>query len=513
MSKIIQFTDVTLRDGEQTPGVSFSVREKTTIAALLEKLGVNCIEAGFASSSAGDMEAIDRISRQAKPNTTVCSLARCMIEDIDAAAKALQHACKPKIHMIIGCSDIHLKYKFGFTPEQMLSRIKSMIGYAADTGMQIQFSAEDATRTDRDFLRTVYLTALDAGADIINITDTVGYCLPNEYETLVRDVRGWVGDDVLLSVHCHNDLGLATANSLAGIRGGADIVECTLNAMGERAGNASLEEVAVAMRVRADLMDYKDTIKAKQIFPICKAVATYSGLSVGHNKPIVGDNCFTHQSGIHQNSVLKNPSTYELFSPSLIGRISGGELMLSKLSGRHGFEERLKELGFELTRDELDDAFARFMKLAEFRKTVSDREITAIAQIYTSRVNHIYLLKNYQSISGSNAISTATVNIVTPSGEVLKAAAGGGPVDAIFHAIEEATGISFKITSLDVKAVDEGKDSLCEVRLIMEKDGRRFIGRGINTDMIAAAAFAYMNALNRAVLVLDSFKEISDEEE
>lgn len=509
MSKIIQFTDVTLRDGEQTPGVSFSVREKTTIASLLEKLGVNCIEAGFASASASDMEAIEKISRQSKSNTTVCSLARLKVEDVDAAARALEHASKPKIHIIIGCSDIHLKYKFGTTPDEMLRRIKSIIGYAASTGMQIQFSAEDATRTDRDFLRTVYLTALDAGASIINITDTVGYCLPHEYKKLVEDVRGWVGNDVLLSVHCHNDLGLATANSLAGIRGGADIVECTLNAMGERAGNASLEEVAIAMRVRADLMDYKDTIKSKHIYPICKAVATYSGLSVGHNKPIVGDNCFTHQSGIHQNSVLKNPSTYELFNPSLIGRASGGELMLSKLSGRHGFEERLKEMGYELAKEELDDAFSKFMSLAEFRKTVSDKEISAIAQSYTSKVAHTYVLKNYQSISGSNAITTATVNIGMPSGDVLKAAAGDGPVDAIFRAIEDATGISMNMISLDVKAVDQGKESLCEVRLIMEKDGRRFIGRGINTDMIAASAFAYMNALNRAVLVLDSYKEIT----
>ncbi len=513
MSKIIQFTDVTLRDGEQTPGVSFSVREKTTIASMLEKLGVNCIEAGFASSSAGDMEAIDRIARQSRSNTTVCSLARCKVEDIDAAAKALANASKPKIHIIIGCSDIHLKYKFGFTPEQLLSRIKVMIRYAADTGMQIQFSAEDATRADREFLRSVYLTALDSGANIINITDTVGYSLPDEFESLVRSARGWVGDDVLLSVHCHNDLGLATANSLAGIKGGADMVECTLNAMGERAGNASLEEVAVALRVRADLMDFRDTIKAKHIYPVCKAVATYSGLSVGHNKPIVGDNCFTHQSGIHQNSVLKNPSTYELFNPNLIGRVSN-ELMLSRLSGRHGFEERLKELGYELSRDELDDAFARFMQLAEFRKTVSDKEISALAQSYTSKVtHHTYTLKNYQSISGSNAITTATVNIGMAGGDVLKAAAGDGPVDAVFRAIEEATGISFKMVSLDVKAVDEGKDSLCEVRLIMEKDGRRFIGRGINTDMIAASAFAYMNALNRAVLVLDSFKEDDNEED
>lgn len=500
----IKIFDTTLRDGEQTPGVNLNVYEKVEIAKQLERLGVDVIEAGFAIASPGDFEAVSEVAKVIQ-NARVASLARALEKDIDRAWEAVKHAKMPRIHTFIATSDIHMKYKLRMTEEEVLERAIKMVKYARNYCDDVEFSAEDASRTRPDFLYKVIEEVIKAGATVINIPDTVGYAMPKEFGELIRGIRNNVPniDKVDISVHCHNDLGLAVANSLAAVENGAVQVECTINGLGERAGNAAMEEIIMTIDTRKDFYNISHSIDTTQIYRTSKLVSSLTGINVQPNKAIVGANAFAHESGIHQHGVLAEKTTYEIMRPESIG-LKQNRMVLGKLSGRHAFEEKLKEMGYNLSEDQIKNAFQKFKELADRKKEISDKDIEALVEEKVVKLAEVYQLESYQVSSGNKLVSTSTVTVRRNGNVYTEAATGDGPVDAAFNAMERAVGISLKLEDYSLRAVTGGKDALGEVTVRVMKNDRIFTGRGVSTDIIEASVRAYLNAINK---VLSEFGE------
>lgn len=501
MSRKIRFFDTTLRDGEQTPGVNMNLEEKMGIARQLERMGVDVIEAGFAAASPGDFHTIGEIAKTVK-DSFVCSLARAVDHDIDVAWEAVKDAKRPYIHTFIATSDIHMKYKLKMTEEQVLERAVAAVRRAKQYCEEVEFSAEDASRSRPEFLCRLFEAAIKEGATCINVPDTVGYTTPSEFYNLITKIRENVSgiDKVFLSVHCHNDLGCASANTLAAIRAGATQAECTINGLGERAGNTSFEEVVMALKTRSEVYgDIKIDVDTTQIGRASKLVSGISGVPINPLKPIIGANAFAHESGIHQDGVLKNPLTYEIMTPESIG-LSKTKLALGKLSGRAAFKEHIKEMGYELEQEALDKAFAKFKELADKKKTVTDEDIEAIINERMSHIPEVYTMESFQINSGNHMIATATVTMKKEGESFTDAATGDGPVDAMFRAIERMTGVVATLESYNLRAVTDGTDALSEASVMIHVDDKKFRGKAISIDVIESSAKAYLNAINRSLL-------------
>ena len=496
--------DTTLRDGEQSPGAALRVDEKLEIARVLEKMGVDIIEAGFPISSPGDFEAVRAISATIK-NCIVCGLTRARKEDIDCAAEALKGAVRPRIHTGLGVSDNHIQYKLRTTREKALEMGVEAVKYAKRYVEDVQYYAEDAGRADPDYLCQVLEAVINAGATTVNIPDTTGYAMPDEWGALIRTIFERVPNihKAVVSVHCHNDLGLATANALQGVRYGARQVECTINGIGERAGNTSLEEVVMALRTRRALFGVDTGIDTQYIYSISRLVSDLTGIVVQPNKAIVGRNAFAHSSGIHQDGVLKERTTYEIIDPRSIG-VPESEIILSARSGRHGLRHRLEQLGYVFDdKDTFEQIYERFLALADKKKTISDRDLEAIvADEARIMARNGYVLDHVQVSCGTHSMPTATVRLTTPDGTVkADAAIGAGPVDAVYQAINRVVGVPNELIEFSIKAVTEGLDAIGEVTIRIRSDGQVFTGRGADTDIIVASAKAYMNALNRLIAI------------
>ena len=498
MRKITVF-DTTLRDGEQAPGCTMNTREKLEFAKQLERLGVDVIEAGFPVASPDDFEAVSTIAREVQ-ECTVAALCRCVQNDIDTAARALKEAAHPRLHVFIATSDLHLEVKLNITRQQALEKIRECVTYARSLCEDVEFSGEDATRSDREFLLECCNLAVDCGATTINIPDTVGYDTPEEMYDLIRYIRDNLHqkEKVRLSVHCHNDLGMAVANSLAALRAGADQVEGTINGIGERAGNAALEEVIMAIHTRGDTLGMETGINTRQIYRTSKLISTIIGAKIPANKPVVGRNAFSHEAGIHQHGVLKNPLTYEIMSPATIG-IYESDLVLGKHSGRHAFEERVEELGYQLSGEALERAFKRFLDLADRKKSVTNKDIEAIVAGLGYALPETYRLHSFVVNSGTVISATAVVKLLKNGEEMEHVARGDGPVDAAYKAIERITKTGCQLVSYNIHAVTEGEDALGEVVVKLRKDGNNVTGRGISTDIFEASIKAYVNAVNKLV--------------
>jgi len=494
----IRIFDTTLRDGEQSPGCSMNLAEKLTLARQIERLGVDVIEAGFPIASEGDFEAVSAVAA-ALERAIVCGLARTGNADIERAARALESAAHPRIHTFIATSDIHLEHKLRMSREEVLEEVDRAVRKARGYVEDVEFSAEDATRSDPEYLVQVFSVALEAGATTLNVPDTVGYTQPEEYAALIRRLIAEVpgSRDVVFSVHCHNDLGLAVANSLSAVRAGARQIECTVNGIGERAGNTSLEEAVMALKVRPDAFGGLDTgIVTTEIYPASRLLSSTIGVSVQPNKAIVGDNAFAHEAGIHQDGVLKAAITYEIMTPQSIGRPSN-ELVLGKHSGRHAFRDRLAELGLELDGEDFEGAFRRFKDLADKKKTIFNEDLEAIVADAVTQTDDRFALGDLNILSGTFASPTATVELVV-DGETQKATAHGvGPVDAVFKAIAELTETKSELLRYQVHAITGGMDALGEVSVTVEEEGRKVIGHGAHSDIIVASGKAYVHALNR----------------
>ncbi len=500
MATRIKIFDTTLRDGEQTPGASLNIQEKLEIARQLVKLGVDVIEAGFAISSPGDFLAVKTIAENVK-GSTIASLSRAIEKDIDRAWEAVCNAESPRIHTFLATSDIHMKYKLKMSEEEVFARAVAMVKHSRKYCSDVEFSAEDASRTRIDFLYKVLEAVIKAGATVVNIPDTVGYSSPEEFGLLIKGIKENVPgiDKVDISVHCHNDLGLAVANSLAALRNGATQLECTVNGLGERAGNASVEEIIMGINTRKDYYgDIVHNIDTKQIYRTSKLVSNLTGVSVQLNKAIVGANAFAHESGIHQHGVMAEKSTYEIMTPESIG-LSQNRMVLGKLSGKHAFEERLKEMGYNLAPDEIARAFEQFKELADKKKEVLDRDIEALVGEKVSEVEEVFKLDSFQINSGNKVIATATVSLIKNGQLVLEAATGDGPINAAFKAIERTVGFELELQDYSLKGVTEGADALGEATVRVAKDNRIYIGRGVSTDIMEASVKAYINAINRVV--------------
>ena len=496
-NKVIIF-DTTLRDGEQSPGASMNMDEKLRIAYQLEKMNVDVIEAGFPIASNGDFEAVKKIAQVIK-GPQIAGLCRANDMDIDRAWEALKYAGdRGRIHTFIATSDIHMKYKLRMTEDEVVEAAVHAVKRAAGYTPNVEFSAEDAVRTKRPFLARVVEAVIDAGATTVNIPDTVGYTMPEEYFDIITYLKENVPniDKAVISVHCHNDLGLAVANSLAAVRAGAGQVECTINGIGERAGNCALEEVVMGLRTRQDLMPYSTNVVTEHIYSTSRLLTTITGIVVQPNKAIVGANAFAHEAGIHQHGVLMEKTTYEIMTPESIG-LNQNKLVLGKHSGRHAFNLRLKDLGYDLTKEESQKAFVRFKALADIKKEIFDEDLDAIVADEIIRVPELYKLLEMSVSSGSFAAPTATVQMDV-DGEVKKAAMiGDGPVDATFKAIKDLVGSNANLLHFSVGAITGGTDALGECTVRLESDGREQLGQGAHPDIIVAAAKAYINALNK----------------
>ena len=501
MSDYVKIFDTTLRDGEQSPGATMNVDEKIRVARQLEKLGVDIIEAGFPISSKGDFEAVKEIAKIIE-NSEVAALARATDEDIHAAWEAVQYAKKPRIHTFIATSDIHLVYKLKKNREQVLKEAVDAVKLAKKFTDNVEFSAEDATRSDLDYLCEVFEAVIEAGATTINIPDTVGYTVPWEFEKIVTTVKERVKgiENVTISVHCHNDLGLAVANSLAALRCGARQVECTINGIGERAGNAALEEIVMALRTRHDLFNLRTGIKTELLYPTSRLVSSVTGMPVQPNKAIVGANAFAHEAGIHQDGLLKKKITYEIMTPESVG-VPKSSLVLGKHSGRHAFKEKLKELGFELTKEELEVAFARFKELCDKKKRLYDEDIEAIVLEEVYKIPERFKLHSVSVVSGNLFIPCATVKMEVDGKVYQDAAFGNGPVDATINTIRKITRSKDRLLSYVVEAITGGTDAQGSVKIKIEEDGVTVSGKGTDTDIIVASAKAYINALNRMAYI------------
>ncbi len=513
MDRVIIF-DTTLRDGEQSPGATLHTHEKLEIAKQLARLGVDLIEAGFPAASPGDLEAVRTIAREVK-GPVICGLARCVKGDVDAAWEAIKDAERRRIHVFIATSDIHMEHKLRMTREQVLQRTREMVSHARSYCDDVEFSPEDAGRSAPEFLYQVLAVAIEAGATTLNIPDTVGYTMPTEFGALVRGIRENTPgiEKVIVSVHCHNDLGMAVANSLAGVVAGARQVECTINGLGERAGNAALEEIVMALYTRRQHFGFTTNINTVEIYPTSRMVSSYTGLSVQANKAIVGANAFAHEAGIHQDGVLKHRLTYEIMDARTVGLVQS-TLVLGKHSGRHAFADRLEKMGYHLDRDQLNRAFVRLKELADKKKVLSDRDIEAIVSDEIYQPREVYRLVHLQVSCGDHSIATATVSLVGPDGQMLTDSAHGtGPVDAMYKAINRIVGVLNQLTEFSVQAVTEGIDAVGEVTIRIEAETREgnglpihpqtgakiriFSGHGASTDIIVASGRAYMSALNK----------------
>ena len=499
MSEYVKIFDTTLRDGEQSPGASMNVEEKVLIAKQLARLGVDIIEAGFAISSPGDFEAVRRISHEIE-GPIVCSLARAKSEDIDKAWEALEGAPKPRIHTFISTSDIHLKYQFKMTREEAKKRAIEMVKWARSYVDDVEFSPMDASRSDRAYLYEVIEAVIDAGATTVNIPDTVGYAIPSEFGALIKGVKDNVRNinKAVISVHCHNDLGLAVANSLAAVMHGARQVECTINGIGERAGNASLEEIVMICRTRKDILHLDTKIVSEQIYPTSRLISSITGIMVQPNKAIVGDNAFAHESGIHQDGLLKEKTTYEIMRPESIG-LAQSTLIMGKHSGRHAFKARLKELGYEMSEENLNKAFERFKTLADQKKEVFDEDIEAIVadEVLRIEIPERFRLAALNVVSGTESIPSATVEMFLDGKQVKESGTGDGPVDAAYKTIAKMTKTKSKLLRYSVNAITGGTDAQGEVTVRLQEDDHIVLGQGAHTDIIVASAKAYINALNK----------------
>lgn len=496
----IKIFDTTLRDGEQSPGASMNVEEKIQVAKQLKKLGVDIIEAGFPIASPGDFEAVNKISKEVK-GVVIAGLCRARDEDIERAAEALKPAEQRRIHTFIATSDIHLKYKLRMDREQVIQAAVKAVKKARQYTDDVEFSAEDATRSDWDYLCKVTEEVIKAGATTVNIPDTVGYTVPQEYGELIEYLMNKVPniDKATISVHCHNDLGLAVANSLTAILKGAGQVECTINGIGERAGNAAMEEIVMALKVRNDFFKADTNIVTQEIYRTSRLVSKITGMIVQPNKAIVGANAFAHEAGIHQDGVLKERTTYEIMRPQDIG-IPSSKIVLGKHSGRHAFKTRLEELGFTLTEEELNRAFERFKKLADQKKYIFNEDIEALVSDEVLRTAEVYQLISLDVTSGTNRKPTATVKLKINGNEKELTISGDGPVDAVYKAITELTGSTAELNRFEIKAITGGTDALGEVTVVLEDGGHTVRGHGADTDIIVASAKAYINALNKLAL-------------
>jgi 2-isopropylmalate synthase len=498
-ANLVRIFDTTLRDGEQSPGASMNIAEKLEIARALAGLGVDVIEAGFPIASVGDFEAVRAIAAEVA-GSSVCGLARCHDRDIDRAWEAIQFAQKPRIHVFLATSAIHREHKLRMTKAQIIEKAVASVrrarGYCAD----IEFSPEDAARTEIDFLCEVVTAAIEAGATTVNIPDTVGYATPVQYAGVIRTLKERVSniDQAIISTHCHDDLGLAVANSLAGCEAGARQVECTINGIGERAGNAALEEIVMALKTRFDHYGLTTKIRTERLYPASRLLSTITGLSVQRNKAVVGRNAFAHESGIHQDGMLKERSTYEIMRPEDVG-VPRTDLVLGKHSGRHALRERLTEIGYSLSESQLETLFHDFKALADKKKEVYDEDLVVLLEQHLEDAPGHWQLVSLYTTAGLSVLPTATIAIRRPDGEVVQdAAIGDGPVDAIFKAVERVTGVHANLREFVVRSVTQGKDAQGEVTLELEVESgdRTFRGRAASTDIIEASAQAYLNAVN-----------------
>ena len=502
--KVIIF-DTTLRDGEQSAGIGLTTNEKLEIARQLERLGVDVIEAGFAASSPGDLEAVRAISAEIK-KPIIASLARCYIPDVDAAWEGVKNAKNPRIHVFISSSDNHIMNLLRKNPEEVLDTAVASVERAKSYCSDVEFSPMDATRTDPEYLFKMLEAVINAGATTVNIADTVGYAIPSEFAQRIEDIKVNVPniDKATISVHCHNDLGLSVANSLAAVKAGVRQVEGCINGLGERAGNASLEEIIMAIDTRDDFFDISMGVDTTQIYRTSRLVSDITGFPVQPNKAIVGANAFRHASGIHQDGVIKDTTTYEIIDPKSVGWPSNS-LVLGKLSGRAGLKARLSELGYSIDKDDLNDIFESFKELADRKREITDQDLESLmsSRRRIADIPVIYKLEHVQVSTGDHEVPTATVKVSNSEDEIfIDAATGTGPIDAVYQAINRVVGVANTLTEYRVDAVTEGIDSLGDVTIRIESDGDTFVGRGSDTDIIVASAKAYMNALNRAMAVI-----------
>jgi 2-isopropylmalate synthase len=496
----VRIFDTTLRDGEQSPGAAMTLREKLEVAEVLDAMGVDIIEAGFPISSPGDFDAVTKVAKIVK-NATVCGLARAGFKDIDRAGEALKDAKRPRIHTFISTSPVHMKHKLQMGPNAVLDAVGASVTRARNLTDDVEWSAEDATRTERDFLCRCVELAIRSGATTINIPDTVGYATPREYFELVRMLRETVpdADKVIFSTHCHNDLGMAVANSLAGVLAGARQVECTINGIGERAGNAALEEIVMALKVRKDAMPFETGIETTMLARASRLVSNVTNFPVQYNKAIVGKNAFAHESGIHQDGMLKHVETYEIMRPEDVG-VGGTSLVLGKLSGRHAFKDKLASLGYELADEDFQEAFKRFKDLADKKKHVFDEDLVALVDDEMVRGHDAIFVKALKVETGLGVAPKATLTLVVEGDERTATASGDGAVDAIFQAISELYPHSAQLQLFQIHAVTAGTDAQATVSVRLEENGRTVTGRGADTDTLVAAAHAYVNALNKLLV-------------
>ena len=505
----IKIFDTTLRDGEQSPGASMSLEEKIQIAEIFDEMGVDIIEAGFPIASNGDFESVKEVSRIVK-NVQVCGLSRAGQKDIDRAAEALKYAKNPRIHTFISTSPVHMQYKLQMNEQEVLDAINFSVSRARNLVEDVQWSAEDATRTDRDFLFKCVDMAISSGATTINIPDTVGYTTPDEYYEIIYSLIKNIpdSDKVIFSTHCHNDLGLAVANSLSGVRAGARQIECTMNGIGERAGNAALEEIVMSMKVRNDILDYDSGVETKLFTRASKLVSSVTSFPVQFNKAIVGKNAFAHESGIHQDGMLKNNETYEIMTPESIG-LNESTLVMGKHSGRHAFKEKAKELGYVLADNQLNDAFYRFKDLADKKKEVFDDDIVALIDDEFSKGLDVIKLVSLSIYAGTEGPQFADLSLEIDGEVKQNKSEGDGPVDALFNSIRTLIPHTASLQLYQVHAVTEGTDAQAEVSVRLHESGKTVIGRGADTDTLVASARAYISALNR--LMVKREKSIPEE--
>ncbi len=498
MNATIKIFDTTLRDGEQSPGASMNTAEKLEIARQLVRLGVDVIEAGFPISSPGDFESVRKIGEEVGDAVVVCGLSRAMLKDIEVAADALKTAKRPRIHTGIGVSESHLQHKLRISREEALERATAAVKHARTFVEDVEFYAEDAGRAEPDFLYRMVETVIRAGATVVNIPDTTGYTYPEEFGLLIKGIREQVrgAEKITLAVHCHNDLGMATANALAGIKNGAGQVECTINGIGERAGNTAMEEVVMALRQRSAYFGADTKINTREIIRTSRLVSSITGIVIQPNKAIVGANAFAHSSGIHQDGVLKERSTYEIIDPVEVGA-GGSSIVLTARSGRHALRHRIAELGNELPDSEFEKVYEAFLSLADKKKEVYDEDIEALISDKVKHVAEIYVLKSLRAESGTGVTPTATVEMEVDGKTVKQTGHGDGPVDAVYRTIVAMTGTASKLDAYLVKGITGGTDALGEVTVKLEEGGKKVAGLGADTDIIVASARAYVNALNK----------------
>lgn len=508
MSKRVDIFDTTLRDGEQSPGCSMNLEEKLRMARQLDALGVDIIEAGFPIASDDDFAAVREVAKTCR-RPIIAALCRTTPEDIERAWGALSYAARPRIHTFVATSDIHLQYKLQKSREEVLEMACKAVRLAKGFTDDVEFSAEDATRSDLDYLCEIIAAVIDEGATVVNIPDTVGYTIPSEYTHIIQTLKTRVPniDRATISVHCHNDLGLAVANSLAAVAAGARQIECTINGIGERAGNASLEEIVMALRVRKDLMPYENDVTTEELYRSSQTLSNITGVMVQPNKAVVGKNAFAHEAGIHQHGVLKNRITYEIMTPESIG-VKTNNIVLGKHSGRHALNNKYEEMGYTLSRPELDKAYKLFIKLADQKKEIFEEDLMAILHDGIAQIPERFKLRAVQATAGTSTLATALVTLADTKTEEneTQTAAGDGPVNAIYEAISKITGLKGDLVDYTVRSITRGADAVGEVFVHVDFDGVSYTGKAASTDIVDASARAYLNAVNKALYATERRK-------